>query len=65
MNCHYCEGTGKYQKPLDEAGYAVYCDMFYDSGLFNEKMARDMALLETGYEVIPCPFCEHGAFTPN
>jgi hypothetical protein len=60
MLCLYCDGTGNYQKPLDEECYADYYGKFFDSGLFNEKMARDIALIEAGYEFVPCPYCDNG-----
>jgi hypothetical protein len=60
MICFYCNGTGKYNKPLDEEYYSEYFDKFYDSGLLGGKTDDDMSLTEAGYEEIACPYCKNG-----
>lgn len=62
MTCPYCNGTSKYEKPLDEERFADYFLKFYESGLYSIKMAREMALLESGTTEIACPYCENGIY---
>lgn len=60
MTCVYCDTTGTYLKPIDQESFSYYFDLFFCCGLYNRKMARDMALIEAGYEQSPCPYCDNG-----
>ena len=57
MRCFYCESTGKFKKPLDEAKYEEVFDKYDAMGSFSMGDCRKKALDEVGYELVVCPKC--------
>ena len=56
--CFYCNGTGKYKKPLDEDAFDKRFE-HYDSMACFISMGemREKALKDVGYTLIDCPCC--------
>lgn len=56
--CSYCNGTGKYKRPNDEAEYDRRFDWYADKADFiSHGEARERALRDVGYTLIDCPYC--------
>lgn len=57
--CSYCDGTGKFKKPLDEERFERRFDYHADKAYFiSHGEAREKALADVGYTLIVCPMCE-------
>ncbi len=56
--CFWCDGTGKFKKPKDEAAYDKAFD-HYDqlADFISMGEMREKALADVGYTVIECPYC--------
>ena len=57
MRCFYCEGTGKFKKPLNEKEYDEVFDKYDAMGCFSLGECRQKALDAAGYEPVTCPKC--------
>lgn len=59
MSCFYCNGTGKFKKPLNEEEYEKRFD-YYDSkaDFISMGQSRERALADVGYTLIDCPYCQ-------
>ena len=57
MRCFYCEGTGKFKKPLNEKEYDEVFDKYDAMGCFSLGECRQKALDAAGYESVTCPKC--------
>lgn len=56
--CSYCDGTGKFKQPNDEAQYEKLFDRYADKAYFiSMGEAREKALADVGYTLIKCPNC--------
>ncbi len=59
MQCRYCNDTGKYKKPNDEAKFDRLIDIEMDKAYpVNYAIAEKKAYDEVGFTVIDCPFCQ-------
>lgn len=57
QNCWYCNGSGKYKKPIDEAAYDREFDRLFDVGSVPVDRCREQALKASGYTIVTCPNC--------
>lgn len=54
----YCNGTGKYKMPNDEAMFDKIVDSEMEKGDFvNYSMAEERAYKKIGYTLVDCPYC--------
>ena len=59
MKCSYCDGTGKFKKPLNDEEYDRKFDYYCDKAYFiSMGEAREKALDDVGYTLIDCPYCQ-------
>lgn len=63
--CWYCEGTGKYKKPLNKEEFDKEFDRLEDLAIFNTFQCREMALEETGYTIEKCQNCHGTGFVDD
>lgn len=62
MKCSYCDGTGKFKKPLNDEEYDRKFDYYCDKAYFiSMGEARENALADVGYTLIDCPYCQKEA----
>lgn len=58
MKCMYCNGTGKYKMPNDQAMFDKIVDSEMEKGDFvSYSMAEEKAYKKVGYTLIDCPYC--------
>lgn len=58
MKCKYCNDTGKYKKPNDQAKFDYLCDHLTETnGFCSQSMAETEAYKKVGYTLIDCPYC--------
>lgn len=57
MRCFYCDGTGKYEEPINEDMFDDFYEKYDSMGCFSAEQCREKALDKSGRKLIICPKC--------